>query len=173
SLPAHLYLVSGWSAKCSRRGDPMSCKAAVQAPGSPPGEPQNQTGAIPDYAWTDLTYLLHKAHVSWQYFVFPGAQPDCEDGDMFCKAVPQNAKTPGIWNPLPWFDTVKQDHQLRNIEPLQGLFKDLANNRLPSISWVIPADKVSDHPPALISAGQTYVTSLIDAVMKSPDWSST
>ena len=32
---------------------------------------------------------------------------------------------------------------------------------------------MSDHPPALISAGQTYVTSLIDAVMKSPDWSST
>src|SRR5437868_14599630 len=112
SVPAHLYLVSGWSAKCSKKGDPMSCRPAVQAPGSPPGEPQNQTGAIPDYAWTDLTYLLHKDHVSWRYFVFPGAQPDCEDGDMYCKAVPQNAKTPGIWNPLPWFDTVRKDHQL-------------------------------------------------------------
>ena len=32
---------------------------------------------------------------------------------------------------------------------------------------------MSDHPPALISAGQTYVTSLIDALMQSPDWTST
>jgi phospholipase C len=173
SLPAHLYMVSGWSAKCSKRGDPMSCKSAVQAPGSPPGEPQNPTGAVPDYAWTDLTYLLHKHHVSWQYFVFPGAQPDCEDGDMFCKAVPQNAKTPGIWNPLPWFDTVRQDHQLANVAPVTTFFAEARKGTLPAVSWVTPAQKVSDHPPALITAGQTYVTSLVDALMKSPDWSST
>jgi len=92
SLPAHLDLVSGWSAKCARPGDPTSCKNAVQAPGSPPGEPQNRTGAVPDYAWTDLTYLLHRAHVPWRYYVFKGLQPDCADGEMFCKQVKQNAK---------------------------------------------------------------------------------
>jgi phospholipase C len=32
---------------------------------------------------------------------------------------------------------------------------------------------VSEHPPALVSAGQTYVTGLINAVMRSPDWNST
>ena len=173
SMPAHLYMVSGWSALCSRKGDPMSCKPAVQAPGSPPGEPQNTTGKIPDYAWTDLTYVLHKHHVSWRYYVFPGSQPDCADGDMYCKAVPQNAKTPGIWNPLPWFDTVRLDHQLQDVAPVSSFFTAARNGTLPAVSWVTPAEKVSDHPPALISAGQTYVTSLIDAVMKSPDWSST
>jgi phospholipase C len=173
SLPAHLYLVSGWSAHCSKRGDPMSCRPAVQGPGSPPGEPQNQTGAVPDYAWTDLTYLLHKDHVSWRYFVFPGSQPDCDDGDMYCKAVPQNAKTPGIWNPLPWFDTVRQDHELRDIAPVTTFFAEARKGTLPAVSWVVPAQKVSDHPPALITAGQAYVTSLVDALMQSPDWSST
>ena len=34
SLPSHLYLVSGWSAHCTRRGDPMSCHSAVENPGS-------------------------------------------------------------------------------------------------------------------------------------------
>ena len=29
SLPAHLSMVSGWSARCSTHGDPMSCKPAV------------------------------------------------------------------------------------------------------------------------------------------------
>jgi len=173
SLPEHLYLVSGWSAKCTIKGDPMSCHSEVQNPESPPGEPGNTTGEPPDYAWTDLTYLLHKYHVSWSYYVDKGTEPDSSDNKMFCAPVPQSAKTPGIWNPLPWFDTVKQDHQLRNIEPLQGLFKDLANNRLPSISWVIPADKVSDHPPALITSGQAYVTGVINSIMRSKAWSST
>jgi phospholipase C len=173
SLPAHLYLVSGWSARCSKKGDPMSCKAAVQAPGSPPGEAQNTTGKIPDYAWTDLTYLLHKHHVSWGYYVSPGNQPDCDDNAMFCKAVAQNAKTPGIWNPLPYFDTVKDDHQLGDIQSITSFYNEAAKGTLPSVSWLTPSQKVSDHPPALITNGQAYVTSVIDSIMKSPDWSST
>jgi phospholipase C len=32
---------------------------------------------------------------------------------------------------------------------------------------------VSEHPPALVTAGQTYVTGLIDAIMRSRDWDST
>jgi len=41
------------------------------------------------------------------------------------------------------------------------------------VSWIDPNGKVSEHPPALVSAGQTYVTGLINAIMRSPDWSST
>jgi phospholipase C len=32
---------------------------------------------------------------------------------------------------------------------------------------------VSEHPPNLVSNGQTFVTSVVNAVMRSPDWSST
>jgi phospholipase C len=173
SLPGHLYLVSGWSAKCSVRGDPMSCKNAVQAPGSPPGEPQNTTGKTPDYAWTDLTYLLHKYGVSWRYYVFKGTQPDCDDAQMFCKALPQDAKTPGIWNPLPYFDTVKADGQGENIAPFDQFLTDVHSGNLPAVSWLAPAQAVSDHPPASIKRGQAYVTGVINAIMRSKDWSST
>jgi phospholipase C len=173
SLPEHLYLVSGWSARCKRKADPMSCHPAVQAPGSPPGEPQNPTGKPPDYAWTDLTYLLHKYGVSWSYYIGKGTQPDCADNQMFCAPVPQNAFTPGIWNPLPWFDTVRQNHQLGDIRPLHDFFTALAHNTLPSVSWIVPANKVSDHPPALITNGQAYVTGLIDSIMRSRAWDST
>jgi phospholipase C len=41
------------------------------------------------------------------------------------------------------------------------------------VSWIDPNGKVSEHPPALISAGQSYVTGLINAIMRSPDWNST
>jgi phospholipase C len=173
SLPGHLYLVSGWSARCSQAGNPMSCVAAVQAPGSPPGEPQNTNGAVPDYVWTDLTYLLHRNHVSWAYYVFKGTQPDCGNSAMFCKALPQNAKTPGIWNPLPWFETVKQDRQRENIAPFNDFMQAARTGTLPSVSWLAPADAVSDHPPSSIRRGQAYVTGVVNAIMRSPDWSST
>jgi hypothetical protein len=41
------------------------------------------------------------------------------------------------------------------------------------VSWIVPNDRVSEHPPGLVSAGQAYVTKLVNAVMRSPDWSST
>jgi phospholipase C len=173
SLPVHLYMVSGWSAKCATKGDPMSCVSAVQNPVSPPGEPGNINGEKPDYAWTDLTYLLHRYHVSWGYYVDRGKQPDCSNDKMFCAPVPQSSKTPGIWNPLRWFTTVRKDHQLGNVAPLQAFFKALKHNKLPSVSWVVPADKVSDHPPALVTRGQAYVTGLINSIMRSRAWKST
>jgi phospholipase C len=37
----------------------------------------------------------------------------------------------------------------------------------------VPSGDVSEHPPALVSAGQSYVTSLVNAVMNGPDWDST
>jgi phospholipase C len=173
SLPAHLFMVSAWSARCYRRGDPLSCRSATQWPQAPPGKPWNATGRAPDYAWTDLTYLLHRHHVSWGYYVFTGSQPDCDDDAMLCKLVPQNARTPGIWNPLPWFATVRHDHQLANIRPYAAFLREARSGRLPAVAWLTPAQKVSEHPPASIEAGQAYVTKTIDAIMRSPDWRST
>lgn len=130
--------------------------------------------APPDYAWTDMTYLLHKNNVSWGYYVLAGTEPDCrDDSAMTCVQHNQNAKTPGIWNPLPYFDTVKQDGQLGNIQSLDNFFTEAKNDTLPAVSWITPSGDVSEHPPAKVSAGQTYVTELINAIMKSPDWDST
>jgi phospholipase C len=173
SLPAHLFLVSGWSARCTRVGDPRSCVDAVQAPGSPPDSPENPTQKAPDYAWTDLTYLLHKDRVSWRYYVFKGTQPDCDDDQMFCKALPQSSTTPGIWNPLPWFDTVKQDRQRENVASFNEFLHDARSGHLPEISWLAPTDSVSEHPPASIKRGQAYVTGVINTIMRSKDWDST
>jgi phospholipase C len=166
SLPAHLFMVSEWSARCSRAGDPMSCVGALQNPVNP------DTGRA-DYAWTDLTYLLHKDHVSWRYYVFTGTEPDCEDDQMICESVRQGAKTPGIWNPLPYFDTVRQDAQLSNITTLSDYFKAAKSGNLPAVSWIDPTGSVSEHPPGLVSAGQGYVTKLINAAMRGKDWKST
>ncbi|MFZ0216350.1 MAG: alkaline phosphatase family protein, partial [Candidatus Dormiibacterota bacterium] len=96
SLPAHLFLVSEWSAFCITAGNPFSCTSNIEDPGLPADfgpAPHTQ----PDYAWTDLTYLLYHHHVSWGYYLKKGPEPDCETGEMFCQYAPQDARTPGIW----------------------------------------------------------------------------
>ncbi len=173
SLPEHLFMVSEWSAKCSEQGNPMSCVNALQNPDRLSGRKQQSVQKRPDYAWTDLTYLLHKANVSWAYYVADGTQPDCEDDAMFCQAKQQRASTPEIWNPLPYFDTVKQDGELGNIQQLSQFYTAAKNGTLPAVSWISPNGKNSEHPPALVSTGQAYVTGLINAIMQGPDWSST
>ncbi len=177
SLPSHLYMVSEWSAYCALKDDPRSCRAAVDHPQDPP-DFERQLGisvpTAPNYAWTDLTWLMHKYGVSWRYYVYKGSEPDCDnDAAMSCAPVGQNAKTPGIWNPLPYFTDVHQDNQIGNIQSLSKFFGDARAGDLPQVSWVVPNGKVSEHPPGLISAGETYVTGVINAIMQSPDWSST
>jgi phospholipase C len=173
SLPSHLYMVSEWSARCRRALGPMGCVNAPENPLAPPHERQNPTNERPDYEWTDLTYLLHRAHVSWRYYVFAGSQPDCNSGEMLCPHHPQRARTPGIWNPLPWFATVRHDHQLSDIAPISHFFRAARRGRLPAVSWLVPNNHVSEHPPSLVTNGQAYVTHVINAVMRSPDWKST
>jgi phospholipase C len=178
SLPAHLFLVSEWSAHCTQHDNPGSCSNALQNPGTPPNGSPIPTSASPSrrspiYAWTDLTYLLHKHNVSWGYYVVPGAEPDCEnDASLSCAPVKQNSRTPGIWNPLPYFDTVRNDGQLGNIQPSSSFYAQAKAGTLPAVSWVIPSGEVSEHPPGPVSFGQSYVTSLVNAVMASPDWRS-
>jgi phospholipase C len=177
SLPEHLFVVSEWSAYCARRGDPMSCVNALQNPGAPP-DFQRSLGVAsptaPDYAWTDLTYLLHKYGVSWAYYVFKGTEPDCDDdAAMSCAPVQQGPRTPGIWNPLPYFDTVRQDGQLGNIQSMSNFFSAVKAGTLPAVSWLTPNGRVSEHPPALVSTGQSYVTGVINAIMRSSEWNST
>ena len=174
SLPQHLFMVSEWSAKCKTAGDPMSCINALQSPANPPDflPTPGVTTPNPDYAWTDLTYLLFKNNVSWKYYIQSGTQPDCANDAADCPPVHQDAQTPGIWNPLPYFDTVQQDGQLANITDVTNFYKDAKSGSLPSVSWITPSGPNSEHPSALISDGQAWVTSLVNAVMQGPDWDS-
>jgi phospholipase C len=256
SLPEHLYMVSGWSAKCSVPGDAESCadgtpvnlpdithmrhnvvfdcggatisdkclqtmaadnfpttiyddvhqlvttscdimgsfvawsdsftdatftgcENAINASDFSPDVKQVLGSAAdylkpPDYAWTDITYLLKKAGVSWRYYVMNGNEPDCrDDAAVQCPAHRQNARTPGIWNPLPYFDTVQQDNQVGNVRSLRNFYVAARRGRLPSVAWVTPSGQVSEHPPGLVHNGQAYVTGLINTIMRSPEWDST
>ena len=227
SLPAHLYLVSGWSAHCENAA-PGSCVSDPSQVGShlpdefraclyahgltagqlrsarpsasrhaalagclknlSPGERERilalpavggsgESQKLATYSWTDLTYLLHAHHVSWAYYVQQGVQPDCTESPgqdaAGCPPVAQGADTPSIWNPLPSFTDVKANRQLGNVKNLSAFYPAAEHGRLPAVSWIMPAQANSDHPPADIATGQAYVTNLINTIMRGPDWKST
>ena len=160
SLPAHLYMVSAWSASCADPYKASTCVTDLRTPGTlgPAARKAVRSKDSPRFGWTDMTYLLAKHHVTWGYYFTPRHPPD--------------PGTPEIFNPLPRFTTVHQDGQLSNVQNSQNFFKAAKAGALPNVSWVVPSGRNSEHPPALISRGQAWVTSVINAVMRSPDWSS-
>jgi len=176
SFPSHMYLVSAWSATCGQSDNPMSCVSALM--------PKDRTLKDPTpFAWTDITWLLHKYHVSWTYYLDHGALPPpsgvVETAGRFqmprahSAANSANSGVPIIWNVLPGFTDVHQDQQLTNIEDLSQFFVEAKAGKLPSVSWISPNGEDSEHPPAKVSVGQSYVTKIVDAAMQGPDWNST
>jgi phospholipase C len=151
SLPAHLYITSGWSAKCRKKDVAMSCTSERVWPY--PTFVQQLKSKTLNYAWTDITYLLAKHGISWKDYVDPG--------------------TPDNWNVLPYSTVVHRDNQLGNIQAISHFYQDARQGRLPQVSWIIPPYKYSEHAPSRISDGQSMVTAWINAIMKSPEWKST
>ncbi len=164
SLMSHLGLVSLWSAECTQTDDPMSCSSNDTDVG---------TNGAPSYPWTDLTWLLNRAGVSWQYFVGTGGAPDCASDAATCEATSLSPTQVSFKNPLPEFEDVAQDGQLGNIVSTADFYPEAAQGTLPAVSWVVPSYPVSEHPPESVDAGQAYVTGLINSVMEGPDWDST
>jgi phospholipase C len=176
SFPEHLYLVSEWSATCRKVADQMSCITNINNPGSgaaPNAKILGDAQAQRNFAWTSLTYLLYTHHISWRYYLGEGLQPDCEDDAETCQPGPQTVGTADIWNPLPGFTDVRADGQLNDVQTIDHFFSDAKAGKLPAVSWIVPNSVVSEHPRNLVSAGQAYVTTVINTIMNSADWSST
>lgn len=176
SLPAHLFMVSAWSARCSADAA-ITCINSTDSPEyphdfKPPYYPPN-VNPNPLYAWTDLTHMLFQRKVSWGYFVKEGDEPDCRNDSATCPTKAQSARTPGIWNPLPYFSTVRKNGQLGNIQDMSKFTEAAKAGTLPAVSWVVPDNHSSEHPGSKVSDGQAFVTDTINTIMQGPNWSST
>jgi phospholipase C len=173
SLPSHLFLVSGWSARCADYALPRSCWSdSAESTGlGDTSFGQGPAGRV-GIAWTDITYLLDRFHVSWKYYVGNGTSPACMYGTSGCNPLGTVFATPFIWNTLPFSTDVHQDGSTGKIQHVDQFYGDLERGTLPSVSWIVPSQINSEHPPYRISVGQAYVTGLINGVMRSRFWKS-
>ncbi len=169
TLPSHLFLVSAWAATCPDLNDAMSCRSDLDFPGHNAASPDRKfwvpaDGAPRPFIWGDITWLLHRDGVSWAYYVGPGT---CVEPP--CTGLSGTTTTP-VQNPLPGFKTVETNGQLGNIQSNENYFASAKAGTLPSVSWVMPTENLSEHPPDNIADGQAWVTKVINAAMNGPDW---
>jgi phospholipase C len=154
SLPAHLYMLAAQS-------------------GNYTGYKQVQPST---YNFPEITELLTSGQIDWKYYVTSGKLPDTEDEHVVGSqsVEEQNPDKYTLWNPLPAFPKVQNDPAQRSrLQGTSQFYKDAAAGNLPQVSWVIPSAAVSEHPPAGVQEGMAYVTGLVNAIMKSPNWNST
>jgi phospholipase C len=168
TLPAHLYLVSGWAAHCSDPRVPMSCRSDIDLKDE--WRVQQARPNRPLWGWTDITYLLHEGGVDWAYYV----------GDDTCLRAGCPKRGPRVTvtaqMPVPWFTTVREDHELRRVRGHGDYYEAARRGTLPAVSWVMPYAAVGEHPLTgkhQIWQGMCHVTSVVNAAMRGPDWDST
>ena len=160
TMPAHLYLVSGWSALCPDRTDVASCRTDLTSVSQ--GWP-TVAGRRP-YLWADITWLLHQHDVSWAYYI---ERDSCLEDPCALEDGEQKG-TPIGKNPLAGFTTVEQTGQLDRLQPYARFFGAAADGTLPSVSWIVPPKIPSEHPPHPIRPGQAWVTKLVNTIMEGP-----
>ncbi|MFN2545323.1 MAG: alkaline phosphatase family protein [Actinomycetota bacterium] len=61
----------------------------------------------------------------------------------------------------------------QHIRPVDGLLADIRRGALPSMTWITPRMELSDHPPFSTCFGHNWVTSVVNAIMRSRMWEST
>jgi len=167
TLPAHLFLVSGWSARCTDPSDAFTCSTDLEM-----GDLFDDLAWYEHptlFGWTDITWLLHRNDVSWAYYAGGVLCHRPDDTRKQCEARgparPQNVLT--------GFADVKETGQLGNIKTHGDFFDAVRSGTLPSVTWVVPGrGGQSEHPgtDAPVTQGQAYVTRLINAVMRSELW---
>jgi len=170
SGPNHYELASAWSAICTSPTDATTCITWDDNFPTPTHHAPRQ------YPWASLFQLLDVHNVSWKYYLGTGSEPDCEDDSMDCPPIAQIGGVSGWFNPAPGFNWVRAQgaaYLAAHNPDVDQFLIDVRNGTLPQVSWIVPSNQYSEHPPASITEGMEYVTSLVNAVMQSPYWNST
>jgi phospholipase C len=99
---------------------------------------------------------LQRAHISWKYY------------------APGPFKSGYIWSALDSIRHIRYSRLWHENVPSDTTFvRDVRSGRLPAVSWLVTNEQQSDHPPYSICVGENWVVNELDALMRSPLWSST
>ena len=147
-----------------RSGDPMSCtNCTARSPRAVrcPDWSRRSRRRRPNYAWTDLTYLLHKHHVSWALLrLRRDAARLRRRRRRSCPPLQQRSARRASGTRCPTSTRCSRTSSSATSRQLANFYTAARPGTLPAVSWVMPNGADSEHPPALVSAGQAYVTGL-------------
>ena len=152
SLPNHLFAVAGQSGGAIDDGAPGTVPDCDHNSNStvtvidPEG---NRSQRIRCFDFPTLPDSLGEAGISWKYYA---------EGGGFLSLVGH------IYNSTVWTTNVASPDQF---------VSDVQTGHLPSVSWLLPPEYKSEHPPDSICEGENWTVSVLNALMQGPDWNST
>ncbi len=135
------------------------------------GVPGSDKNSIPADGFPDdivtIFDRLEEAGITWKFYI-QNYDPSITYRTRSDIAGPRAAQV--VWCPLLAIPRYLDDPNLfSHIVPLDEYFTDLQNGTLPEVAYIVPSG-ASEHPPGSIQAGQRFVRSLIQALMRSSYW---
>lgn len=127
------------------------------------GGPITSTKKIPKegYRWKTYAERLEEAGVSWKVYQEEKLHPGYDELARFKRFKEADKNSP----------LYKKGMEVR---PAGQFEYDAINDKLPSVSWLIPNNYQSEHPDYLPADGATFISSKIDAIAANPEvWAKT
>ncbi len=168
SFPAHQFIISGTSAPTAtsdlfasenpQGGNKPGVDTGCTAPSyeyvkliDPAGlESQTQ---YPCFEHASITDFLDTAGLTWRYYTTSGGL---------------------LWTGPNAIEHMRLGPDWANvITPNTAILTDIAQGKLPAVSWVIPRGQASDHPNTNLGQGPSWVASVVNAIGNSKSWDST
>jgi phospholipase C len=150
SLPAHLYLISAQSGGYVK-------------------------GTVPKvFNFTTIMEELTNSTISWKYYYgtnLPGAGI-VNESELMAHDAPESTFNDYV-DPLPHMKGIMNSTLLSYNVNGSEFYTDVQSGTLPQVSWIVPAEAVSEHPTASPEVGQKYVVTLVNTIMQSQYWNHT
>jgi phospholipase C len=139
--------------------------AISAAPGNP------SANARPPAGYPDTTTIfdrLEGAAVPWRFYVKDYDATNTIDNPVVGERASQLLQVPLL--AMPRF--VHSPRLRSHIVDMGEFYRDAQLGRLPAVSYIAPGG-LSEHPPAKLVTGQTFVRSVVNELMRGPEWNST
>lgn len=110
---------------------------------------------------------LQEAGIDWKFYV-----QNYEPGLTYrtLTEYPSDRAAQVVWVPLLNIDRFLDDPELSSrIVDLEEYYLDLERGTLPAVAYIAPSGP-SEHPPGSLMAGQRFVRSLVQSLMRSEAW---
>jgi phospholipase C len=137
---------------------------ATGTPGNPQGDFIPQGGFDKP---TTIFDRLEAKGISWKFYV-----QNYDPRITFRSKQLGDRGSQVVWVPLLNYARYIDDPDLfKHIVPIEEFYEDVRRGTLPAVSYIAPSGS-SEHPPGSIKAGETFVRTMINALMRSKLWKS-
>ncbi len=126
---------------------------------------------LPPAGYPDTTTIfdrLEDAGVPWRFYVKDYDPTNTIDSPVEGDRASQLLQVPLLAMPR----VVRTPRLMSRIVDMQEFYRDAQAGRLPAVSYIAPGG-LNEHPPGKLIAGQTFVRTIVNELMRSPQWSST